>query len=152
MTAAVICAVLICSMILYAHVQNNSAWMRSASPDGDYRISIYAREGFGLLNVPTYLRIEARSQGNLFQRETIYARIDNDDRTVMPNYNAFILWAENNKAKIVLLGWEQYPEVISINFIGNRIEYERTSSAEAKRILNEFGVDVNALTSWIFPE
>ena len=154
LAVCIIAAALIGVVAAGLYLYSRSAWMRSTSPDGDYRISIYAQEGFGLLNVPAYLQIEVRSQGNLFQRETIYARIDNDDRTVMPNYNAFILWAENNKAKIVLLGWEQYPEVISIDFTGDRVEYERarTSSAEAKEILNEFGVDVNALTSWLFPE
>ena len=104
------------------------------------------------MNVPTYLQIEVRGKDSLFQRETIFARIDNDDNDVEPNRNVFVFWTGDDSAQIVLLGWEQYPEVISIDFTGDRVEYERTrtSSAEAKKILNEFGVDVNALTSWLF--
>lgn len=152
LAVCIIAAALIGVAAAGLYLYSRSAWMRSASPDGDYRISIYAQEGFGLLNVPTYLQIEVRGKDSLFQRETIFARIDNDDNDVEPNRNVFVFWTGDDSAQIVLLGWEQYPEVISIDFTGNRVEYERAraSSAEAKKILNEFGVDVNALTSWLF--
>ena len=152
LAVCIIAAALIGVAAAGLYLYSRSAWMRSASPDGDYRISIYAQEGFGLLNVPTYLQIEVRGKDSLFQRETIFARIDNDDNDVEPNRNVFVFWTGDDSAQIVLLGWEQEPEAISVESEDGLVKHERAriGNAEARALLTASGVDVDVLDPWLF--
>lgn len=111
--AVVICIAIVCVIALFALLFRRPVFTESVSPDGMYKVQIWTRRGFGLLNVPEYLTITIRKTSSL-QKTTIYAEIHNNDDPISPERNVRIIW-KSNQLTIILLGCEQPREIITVS-------------------------------------
>lgn len=117
-----VCVVCTGAIALILHLVWRPAFTGSASPDGMYRVQVYARRGHQLLNAPEYLTIIIRKTSSS-QKATIYTEIHNDDYDLHPEHNIHMVW-EPNKLVIVLQGFEQRPEIIEVS-LEDGLPYEQ---------------------------
>lgn len=120
----------------------NPTFMETISPDEVYKTTIQARHGSGLLNVPDYLTITVKNLRSL-KKTTIYAKIDNDDVSLEPDYNVHTFW-DDNQLVIILLGYDQPPEFIIISltdgFPCERHQFD-ISKSDSDIILRRYGIN-----------
>ncbi len=136
-----LCAAVAGAILLIAMLVRRPAFLEAASPDGAYHVRIQARSGWELLNAPEYLTITIQKAYSL-ERRTIYAQIDNDDRSITPENNVRIIW-EENKLILILLGVEQRPEFITValerGFPCERHQYDLSQEA-SDAMLESYGI------------
>lgn len=111
----------------------------SISHNQDYIVNIYAESGVGLLNVPTYITIEGIYQKTEKVVAQVDTKIDNNNSNIEVEMNIWTFWEDNRNICIVLLGKEQVPEIIKIEFDGNnQAEVSQIYSSDlARKLLNE---------------
>lgn len=101
------------AVVVIGLLTNRPPFTDSTSPDGEYRVEIWTRRGFGLLNVPEYVKIVVKKPFS-FQKRTIHTEISNDDISIDADQNIYIFW-EVDQLTIILLGCEQRPEFITVS-------------------------------------
>lgn len=124
--------------------------MDSNSPDGKYSVHIDGRMGTGLLNVPVYVTIYGERSGEENHCCVVETQIDNNNGGAVANANVWTVWTENNTAVVVLMGKEQWPELIEITFgLNTNVVRKQTpeTSDEARVLLETNQIDIGLIPS-----
>lgn len=132
--------------------------LQSNSPDEEYSICIDGRMGTGLLNVPVYITVYGDAIKTNERCCTVSTHIDNNNGGAGANKNVWTIWEEPHTAVIILLGKEQFPELIEIVFgeTGETTTVTRKQDPETygdvRKLFEEFEMDIDAIPSHYWNE